>query len=70
MKRVTIEDFGDELFVLLDDIPIAKRGDGTPQWKSLRRDYAVIDGDDGKPMVQYKGRILPTIEGASRNPVI
>jgi hypothetical protein len=62
-STVTITKIGDDIFVLLDDMKIAKRGkDGTPQadsWVVLEPPFIVVDSADlTKLVIEIDGEVL------------
>ena len=60
MQTLTVQSEGDDIFIIVDGLKIAKRGKpGTPYaktWISLEPGYTVRDCDDGDAIeVEYKG---------------
>jgi hypothetical protein len=63
MSTVGITKIRDNIFVLLDDMKIAKRGkDGTPQadsWVVLEPGFSVVDSADlTKLVIKFGGEVL------------
>jgi hypothetical protein len=71
MSTVTVTKIGDDIFVLLDDVKIAKRGkDGTPQresWVVLEPAFSVVDSADlTKLVIEFGGQVLVLPYGEAR----
>jgi hypothetical protein len=71
MSMVEITKIGDDVFVLLDDIKIAKRGkDGTSQadsWVVLEPGFSVVDSADlTKLVIEFGGQVLVLPYGEAR----
>jgi hypothetical protein len=63
MSMVVMTKIGDDIFVLLDDMKITKRGkDGTPQadsWVVLEPGFSVVDSADlTKLVIEFGGEVL------------
>jgi hypothetical protein len=63
MSMVKIAKIRDDIFVVLDDMKIAKRGkDGTPQadsWVVLEPGFIVVDSADlTKLVIEFDGEVL------------
>jgi hypothetical protein len=71
MSMVAITKIGDDIFVVLDDMEIAKRGkDGTPQadrWVVLEPGFSVVDSADlTKLVIEFNGEVLTLPYGEAR----
>jgi hypothetical protein len=63
MSMVVMTKIGDDIFILLDNMKIAKRGkDGTPKadsWVVLKPGFTVVDSADlTKLVIEFGGEVL------------